>query len=111
MSFNPESGSEQKLDARLEKLVFNQRRYVASRRRLLAPDGKEIRLRAKTCRIFELLAHNANEVVSRETLISEVWGDIVVTDDSLTQCIGEILRPLSRFSIVTTTVRSVSPPW
>ncbi len=40
------------------------------------------------------LASRANEVVSKDAIISQVWSDTFVTDDSLVQCIKEIRRAI-----------------
>ncbi len=82
------NGAQNKID--IDHLRFNDRHYLRAKRSLCTSDGKEIRLRAKTCQVFELLASAANEVVPREELISQVWGDVVVTDDTLSQSIREI---------------------
>ena len=40
------------------------------------------------------LAERAGEVVSRETLNQQVWGNIVVTDQAVTNCISELRHHL-----------------
>ena len=69
-------------------------RYVEHRRVLLHADGSEVALRPKTLETFCHLARYADRVVDRETLHRAVWGDTVVTDDSLGKCVGEIRRAL-----------------
>ncbi len=78
----------------LTRLTFNQCAYVKNKRSLVAPDGGETRLRAKTCKVFELLAAHPNEVISRDYLVETVWGDVIVTDDTLNQSIREIRKAL-----------------
>ncbi len=58
------------------------------------PDGAEIGLRPKTTDVLCHLARKAGQVVSRDELMEEVWPGVVVTDDSITQCIAEIRRAL-----------------
>lgn len=79
----------------LALMRFNGCSYLASRRSLVTPAGDEIRLRAKTCKVFELLALKVNEVVTRDDLASHVWGGVIVSDDSLNQCVREIRKALN----------------
>jgi TolB-like protein len=52
--------------------------------------GAKIALRAQTLRVLECLVAASGAVVSKDQLVSQVWGSVAVTDDSLVQCIGEI---------------------
>ena len=52
------------------------------------------RLRPRTAAVLAYLMENAGRVVRREELIAHVWREVVVTDDSLSQCIKEIRRVL-----------------
>nr|WP_255575160.1 winged helix-turn-helix domain-containing protein [Caldovatus aquaticus] len=56
--------------------------------------GREATLRPKSAEVLRFLAENAGRVVSREALMSAVWPNVFVTDDSITQCITEIRRAL-----------------
>src|SRR5690606_31974284 len=61
---------------------------------LRAPDGAERALRPKS---FALLRHfvvNAGRLIDHDEMMQAVWPDVVVTDDSITQCIKEIRRAL-----------------
>lgn len=87
-------GTVQVANRSLSRLRFNQHRYDAAKCSLVAPNGTEIRLRAKTQQVFELLAAKPNEVVARHDLFNSVWGDVIVTDDSLNQSIREIRKAL-----------------
>jgi adenylate cyclase len=69
--------------------VFEPRRGV-----LRAPDGADVALRPKTSQVLLYLAERGGEVVARDDLIAAVWPGIFVTDDSITQCVGEIRRAL-----------------
>ncbi len=77
-------------EADFSQLRFNNCRYIQAKRSLITPDGNEIRLRAKTCLVFEQLASQPNKVLSRDYLINMVWGEVVASDDSLNQSIREI---------------------
>ena len=63
-------------------------------RGVLAVEAREVVLRPKTTAVLAYLLTHAGEVVSRDALMAAVWGDLAVTDDSLTQCISEIRRAL-----------------
>lgn len=56
--------------------------------------GRTVPLRPQSAAVLQLLGRHANQVVSKETLMHEIWGATVVTDDSLVQCIKEIRRAL-----------------
>jgi DNA-binding winged helix-turn-helix (wHTH) protein len=51
-------------------------------------------LRPKTADVLKLLLENQGRMVPREDLLQKVWPDLGVTDDNLTQSIGEIRRAL-----------------
>ncbi len=44
--------------------------------------------------VLVYLAQNAGRVVSRDELLSALWPNVIVTDDSLSQCIHEIRSAL-----------------
>lgn len=64
------------------------------RRSALLRDGAEVRLRPKSFDVLHLLIRRAGRLVSREELLEAVWPNLVVTDDSLTQCLIEIRKAL-----------------
>lgn len=69
--------------------------FVLDRKRgVLAVEAREVVLRPKTTAVLAHLLTHAEQVVSRNELMAAVWGDLAVTDDSLTQCISEIRRAL-----------------
>ena len=78
----------------LERLSFNEYRYLSGKRSLVSPAGVETRLRSKTRRVFEILASQADGIVSKDELINLVWDDVIVTDDTLNQSIREIRKAL-----------------
>ena len=67
----PAPGSETSLPL----MRFNGCSYLDSKRSLDTPAGDEIRLRAKTCKVFELLASKTNRLVTRDELANHVWGE------------------------------------
>jgi DNA-binding winged helix-turn-helix (wHTH) protein/rhodanese-related sulfurtransferase len=70
-------------------------RYVLDDQRgcLLAGD-EEITLRPKTFEFLRYLASNPGRLVSKDELLAAVWPNVVVTDDSLFQCVAELRRAL-----------------
>lgn len=56
--------------------------------------GTSIDLRRQSLRVLVYLAERQGEVVGKEELVSAIWSDVAVTDDSLIQCIGDIRRAL-----------------
>jgi DNA-binding winged helix-turn-helix (wHTH) protein len=61
---------------------------------LLTAEGVEIPLRAKSFELLRLFLENAGRLLSREEIMRTMWRGIVVTDDSLTQCVGDLRRAL-----------------
>lgn len=51
---------------------------------------RERRLRPQTAAVLAQLLEHAGHLVTHDKLIQSVWGDTVVTDNSLAQCISEI---------------------
>ncbi len=58
------------------------------------PGGRE-KLDPKVMGVLLMLAQNAGHVVLREDLITRLWPNSVVTDESLSRCIYELRRQLS----------------
>jgi TolB-like protein/DNA-binding winged helix-turn-helix (wHTH) protein/Tfp pilus assembly protein PilF len=56
--------------------------------------GRVIPLRPQSVEVLKALAAQEGTVVSKEDLLAKVWGNVAVTDDSLTQCIADIRRAL-----------------
>ena len=44
--------------------------------------------------MLRLLAENAGRLVTKDEIIEQVWGDVVVTEDSLTQCVADIRKAI-----------------
>jgi DNA-binding winged helix-turn-helix (wHTH) protein/TolB-like protein len=72
-----------------------------------ADDGAPLRMRPQSLKVLEILADNAGRLVTRETLSAAVWPDVVVTEDSLVQCVTEIRRAIgdSRHELLRTVPR------
>lgn len=65
-----------------------------ARGELLDARGQPVALRAQALRVLLVLGRQAGRVVGKDELMQRVWGDVVVTEDSLVQAIGDIRRVL-----------------
>ena len=76
-----------------QRLTFG--RFVLDLDRgVLLLDGREIPLRPKTFAVLCYLVQHPGRLVSKEELLAAVWPNLVVTDDTLVQSIGELRRSL-----------------
>jgi DNA-binding winged helix-turn-helix (wHTH) protein/tetratricopeptide (TPR) repeat protein len=63
-------------------------------RGVLLKDSQEVPLRPKSFDVLVYLVTHRGQLVSREALLKAVWGDVVVTEDSVAQCLLEIRKTL-----------------
>lgn len=77
------------------------------RRASLLRDETAVALRPKAFDVLLYLVRNAGRVVSKEELLREAWPRVIVTDNSLAQCVREIREALGDEdqSIVATSAR------
>jgi pimeloyl-ACP methyl ester carboxylesterase/DNA-binding winged helix-turn-helix (wHTH) protein len=61
---------------------------------LRGPDGGLIPLRPQIRAVLACLAERSGAAVSKQALMASVWPGLLVTDDSLVQCIAELRRIL-----------------
>ena len=61
---------------------------------LLDDAGRPVELRAQALKVLLVLGEQAGRVVGKDELMQRVWGDVVVTEDSLVQAVGDIRRVL-----------------
>jgi adenylate cyclase len=54
----------------------------------------EIELRPKSFEVLRYLVENGDRLVGKEEIIKRVWPKVVVTDESLTQCVSEIRQAI-----------------
>ena len=59
---------------------------------LLGPDGAELTLRPKSFALLQLFVENAGRLLDRDAIMTAVWPDVFVSDDSITQCVRDIRR-------------------
>jgi pimeloyl-ACP methyl ester carboxylesterase len=70
-------------------------RFDAARAELRTATGARVSLRPQVLAVLEHLARHAGSVVTKDELMAAVWPDVIVTEDSLVQCIGELRRALN----------------
>src|SRR5262245_45092910 len=83
-------------------------RYVLDLNRgCLLLDGREVTLRPKTFAVLQYLVSHPGRLIGKEELLEAVWPNLVVTDDTLVQSIGELRRSLgeSGAKLITTVPR------
>ena len=66
--------------------------FDSARGLLVDGTGRPVALRAQALKVLEVLVAHNHAVVTHEALHQMVWANVVVTDDSLVQCISEIRR-------------------
>ena len=60
----------------------------------LMREGEHLKLRPKSFKALTYLVENTGRLISKEELMSAIWPDATVTDDSLVQCLIEIRKVL-----------------
>jgi transcriptional activator of cad operon len=60
----------------------------------IARNGHAIRLEARTMRLLIYFAEHANQIISNEELLREVWPGVIVTSDSVYQGVASLRRVL-----------------
>jgi adenylate cyclase len=56
----------------------------------LRTKDREVELRPKSFEVLRCLVENAGRLVSRDELISTVWPNVVVTEESLSRCVSDV---------------------
>ena len=73
-------------------------------RGVLRDDSGAVDLRPKAFHLLACLVENAGRVMPKEELLTTIWPGVTVTEDSLTQCIGELRRALGAAATAIRTV-------
>ncbi|MCE7991660.1 MAG: hypothetical protein HEP71_06760 [Roseivirga sp.] len=60
------------------------------------PLGKSLVLEPRLSRLLYLLALQEGDIVSREHLISQIWQETIVNEESLTRAIADLRKTLSK---------------
>jgi DNA-binding winged helix-turn-helix (wHTH) protein len=68
---------------------------------------QDIRLRPKSFEVLCYLVHNAGRLVGKQELLNAIWPNVIVTGDSISQCIRELRDKLgdSNHSLIKTVSR------
>jgi DNA-binding winged helix-turn-helix (wHTH) protein/tetratricopeptide (TPR) repeat protein len=67
---------------------------IEPRQNRIVRAGVEARVEPRVMDVLVCLASRAGEVVSRDTLNEQVWRDLVVTDQAVTNCVSELRHHL-----------------
>lgn len=92
-----------------ERLCLGSLRFDLGKGELQDADDNVVNLRNQSADVLAALAARPMQTIRKEDLISTIWSDVAVTDDSLAQCIGDIRRavgPDGRHCIQTVRRRS-----
>lgn len=65
-------------------------------RTLSFSDGRPAPLRHKSREVLFFLLENQNHTVTKEALLSSVWTDVTVSEESLVQCVADIRRVIGK---------------
>src|ERR1700730_9870066 len=57
--------------------------------------NREIELRPKSFELLHYLVTNAGRLIAKDELVSAVWPNVIVSDDSLAQCVSDLRRALN----------------
>lgn len=68
--------------------------YEFDANELRTADGANVPLRPQCLEVLRCLALAAGKLVTKDQLIATVWPHVVVTEDSLVQCIGALRKAL-----------------
>ena len=64
------------------------------REEVRGPGGMRIELRPRSFGVLRCLVAEAGKLVTKDKLLADCWPGVIVTEDSLTQCISDIRRAL-----------------
>ena len=82
------------MDVRSRKLAVNGVIVDFGSETLRTESGHSIALRPQAFAVLRYLAEHAGRLATKDELMHALWSGLVVTDDSLVQCIHEIRRAL-----------------
>jgi adenylate cyclase len=55
----------------------------------------EVQLRPKSFELLRYLVTNAGRLISKDELVNAVWPNVIVSDDSLAQCVSDVRHALN----------------
>lgn len=83
-----------KLDKNRQDIVFFGAWEFNFALNLLESSDQSIRLEPKTADLLKLFLAHTGQVLSRDELLSHLWPDVIVSDDSLTQVVIKLRKAL-----------------
>lgn len=78
----------------MAKIIRFQKYAIDLERLTLCGPAGEIALRPKSFEVLRFLAEHPRRVVSKDEMLTAVWPDVTVTDESLTRCISDVRRAI-----------------
>ena len=73
-----------------ERLAFAEFVFDPARQELSRQDGQPIALTPKSLALLRYLLAHPGRVLAKDELIGALWGAVIVTDDSLVQCVKDL---------------------
>lgn len=80
----------------LDEVHLGDIRFNPTTRALTFKDGRPAQLRNKSKEVLSFLVKNPSRTVTKIEVIEAVWSDVVVSDESLVQCIADIRRVIGK---------------
>ena len=78
----------------MDRIEFADRVVDFRREEVLGRDGSRFELRPRAFGVLRRLAAAGDVLVTKDDLLKACWPGVIVTEDSLTQCISEIRKAL-----------------
>ena len=78
------------LDVAVSRVLHFDKFSLDLARGCLRAGGQDVELRPKTFELLKFLADNAGRLVAKQELYDAVWPNVIVSDDSIAQCIREL---------------------
>jgi adenylate cyclase len=84
------------METSVGEVVYRFEGFALDRTRgiLLSRSGEAVRLRHKSFELLRLFVENAGRLLTRDAINQAIWSDVIVNDDSITQCVRDIRRAL-----------------
>src|SRR5215468_7226088 len=109
------------LDVAVSRVLYFDRFSLDLARGCLRMGDQDLELRPKTFEVLKFLAMNAGRLVAKQELYDAVWPNVIVSDDSIAQCIRELrsrlgdddhslIKTVSRRGYLLDTTVTAQPP-
>ena len=77
-------------------LVLGEVHFDPSTAGLRLKDGQPVSLRNKSKAVLLYLLERPNQTVPKSDILSDVWHDVVASDESLVQCVSDIRKVIGK---------------